>query len=642
MEHPDKPIPLKVMIIDQPIDDAIKTSNEFASEFGVAAKSGKQAGPGAGPNAEPPANEPSRPNTNPTEDKSTIKSMKGESKIIKGKKSGKDIQTIEMEGGGMVFGTQHRNTKMVDDIIDNIKSTIPQEKWKDIVFVGEGGVTNKDTGELVFNDEMDYAVPKFQEIGAGVDTFDGDELDVHKPDSKLYKKQIEKTGLNQSQVNAGNWASMIGQGEGTDTMKTTTFLDDSGKQFLNDAAKEAGFPEIKNWDEPTEQDIDTLYRLSFPEDNGDKETKINDIQVAFNEIRDENILEKTKELQAKGKIPITIAGEGHIDLVNNMMKNENVQYMNEENLQLADKLMLEMIYGFIAEASTTGNPKLAARSKKTGKLVYFSTPQSKKTAIANGTHEDPKAKKGAPTKVAGSDMDYRQTPDIKKNKITADPTVTKKATDTPPTKKERSETNNPHKKNGDEGETILDIKPEEIDSILEKYVNAGEATPDDMRELAPKYSNQDMADGYSDEDYYSKNKKRTTAVRKQPYKVNNKTRLELKNAGYPEKYIKFLERCINTQVKGKKPPVTELIAQGGAGQIQSQFGEVMAMAFMAIRDPQQRRQLADIMNAEIQKSVEEFGGGKQSPIATKDWVEASLTHAEAFDSAMDEKYGKGQ
>ena len=653
MEHPDKPIPLKVMIIDQPIDDAIKTSNEFASEFGVAAKSGKQAGPGAGPNAEPPANEPSRPNTNPTEDKSSIQSMKGESKTIKGKKSGKDIQTIEMEGGGMVYGTQHENTAMVDDIIDDIKSKIPQEKWKDIVFVGEGGATNND-GELEFNDEMDYAAPKFKELGAGIDSWDGDDLDVHKEESKLYKKQKEKTGLNDNQIKAGNWASMIGQGEGTDTMQPTKFLDDDGKQFLQDAAKEAGLPPIENWDNPTGEkpseengwkgtgDRGTLYRLSFPEDNGDKETKINDIQVAFNETRDENILEKTKELQSNGKIPITIAGEGHIDLVNGMMKNENSQYMNEENLQLADKLMLEMIYGFIAEASTTGNPKLAARSKKTGKLVYFNTPQSKKTAIANGTHEDPTAKKGAPTKVAGSDMDYRQTPDINKSKIAVTPKVTKKATDTPPTKKERSETNNPHKKNGDEGETILDIKPEEIDSILEKYVNAGEATPDDMRELTPKYSNQDMADGYSDEDYYSKNKKRTTAVRKQPYKVNNKTRLELKNAGFPEKYIKFLERCINTQVKGKKPPVTELIAQGGAGQIQSQFGEVMAMAFMSMRDPQQRRQLADIMNAEIQKSGVEFGGGKQSPIATKDWVEASLTHAEAFDSAMDEKYGKGQ
>jgi hypothetical protein len=339
--HPDSQIPMKVQVIDQDIKEAIPMCNKFAEEQGVAAKK-----------ADANKETPSDVKTEPAGDKSSIKSMKGESKTIKGKKSGKDIQTIEMEGGGMVFGTQHRNTKMVDDIIDNIKSTIPKEKWKDIVFVGEGGVTNKDTGELVFNDEMDYAVPKFQEIGAGVDTFDGDELDVHKPDSKLYKKQIEKTGLNQSQVNAGNWASMIGQGEGTDTMKTTTFLDDSGKQFLNDAAKEAEFPEIENWDEPTEQDIDTLYRLSFPEDNGDKETKINDIQVAFNEIRDENILEKTKELQAKGKIPITIAGEGHVDLVNNMMKNKNEQIqMKEELFPMIDSLIEGIITEFIKEAT---------------------------------------------------------------------------------------------------------------------------------------------------------------------------------------------------------------------------------------------------------------------------------------------------
>ncbi len=249
---------------------------------------------------------------------------------IKGKKSGKDIQTIEMNGGGQIYGTVHKNTKMVDDIIDDVKSKIPKERWKDIVFVGEGGATNK-KGKLVFNDEMDYAVPKFQEMGAGVDTFDGDELDVHKPDSKLYKKQIEKTGLNQSQVNAGNWASMIGQGEGTDTMKPTTFLDNNGKQFLQDAAKEAGFSEIENWDEPTDKDIDTLYRLSFPKDYGDKETKINDIQVAFNDARDEHLIEKNKELTAQGKIPITVAGEGHVELVKNMM-NKNTK-LNEFSLR---------------------------------------------------------------------------------------------------------------------------------------------------------------------------------------------------------------------------------------------------------------------------------------------------------------------
>jgi len=240
-------------------------------------------------------------------------------KKFKGESSGKDIQTIPMEGGGQIYGTVHRNRKMVDDIINHIKATIPEEKWKDIVFVGEGGSTN-DSGELVFHDEMKYAAPKFKQLGAGIDTFDGDELDVHDDQSKLYKRQMEKTGFNQSQVKAGNWASMIGQGEGTDTMSPNDYLDNEGKKFLQDEAVNAGFPPIENWDEPTDRDIDTLYRLSFPEDYGDKETKINDIQVAFNEIRDESIIEKTKQLQSQGKIPITIAGESHVDLVDKMMQ----------------------------------------------------------------------------------------------------------------------------------------------------------------------------------------------------------------------------------------------------------------------------------------------------------------------------------
>jgi len=213
---------------------------------------------------------------------------------------------------------------MVDDIIDHIKTTIPQEKWKDIVFVGEGGSTGNN-GEIVFHDEMKYAAPKFKELGASIDTWDGDELDVHNDQSKLYKRQMEKTGLNQSQVNAGNWASMIGQGEGTDTMSPNDYLDNLGKEFLQQSAKEAGFQPIENWNEPTDKDIDTLYRLSFPEDYGDKETKINDIQVAFNEIRDENIIDKNKELTAQGKIPIIVAGESHVELVKNMIsKTSNI------------------------------------------------------------------------------------------------------------------------------------------------------------------------------------------------------------------------------------------------------------------------------------------------------------------------------
>ena len=303
--HPDAPIPMKTTVLDMDIKDAIPMANKFAEDMGIAAKK-------ADANKEDVPSEPTQ--REPANDDPESKAQQ-----FKGKSSGENIQTMEMEGGGFVYGTKHGNTAMVDDILDDVKSKIPKERWKDVVFVGEGGATG-DSGELEFHDEMDYAAPKFKEMGAGVDTWDGDEMDVHNDQSKLYQKQKEKTGFNDSQVKAGNWASMIGQGEGTDTMSPNDYLDDEGKQFLQDAAKEAGFPPIENWDEPTEQDKDTLYRLSFPEDNGDKPTKINDIQVAFNDIRDENLIEKNKELTAQGKIPITIAGESHVELVDKMTR----------------------------------------------------------------------------------------------------------------------------------------------------------------------------------------------------------------------------------------------------------------------------------------------------------------------------------
>ena len=435
-KHPDSQIPMKVQVIDQDIKDAIPMCNKFAEEQGVAAKK-------ADANAETPKEQPKESaKLEPAND-----DPKSNAKKFKGETSGKEIQTIELEGGGQVFGTVHRNTKMVDDIINQVKNSIPKEKWKDIVFVGEGGATNNN-GELEFHDEMDYAAPKFKELGAGIDTFDGDELDVHEPNSKLYQKQLEKTGLNQSQVNAGNWASMIGQGEGTDTMQPSKFLDDEGKNFLQNAAKEAGFPPIENWDEPTEQDKDTLYRLSFPEDNGDKETKINDIQVAFNEIRDENLIEKSKELAAKGKIPITIAGEGHIDLVDKMMKPK--QEMKEELFPMIDSLIEGIIAEFIREA----NPKAKATPSKEhpgyyhrgggyyskqpdGEITHksdrgtFRALTAREKAEKNKTAAPPvKGKKPAPKKTVAQDKDLqarvgREKAALNKDKKTATATTPK-------------------------------------------------------------------------------------------------------------------------------------------------------------------------------------------------------------------------
>ena len=239
-----------------------------------------------------------------------------------GTKSNKEIQTTNLEGGGSVFGTQHGDNKMVDDIIDHVKSSVPQDRWKDVVFVGEGGYADEN-GQFEFGGEMDYASRKFQKIGAGVDSWDGDETNIFDNESPIYKYQEEQTGLSNEEVMAANWASMIGQGDSIEDMSPEDYLTDSGKSFLQQSAQEANLPLSDQWDSnPTDEDIDTLYRLSFAEDNNDVRTKVNDAQEAFNNFRDINLLRKTKELSAQGKIPIVLAGESHVGLVDNMMQNE--------------------------------------------------------------------------------------------------------------------------------------------------------------------------------------------------------------------------------------------------------------------------------------------------------------------------------
>jgi hypothetical protein len=115
---------------------------------------------------------------------------------------------------------------------------------------------------------------------------------------------------------------------------------------------------------------------------------------------------KFAEMVAKGLEEMEITPEMMEQMVDsyNEKKSENPQKeMTEENLQLAHELMLEMIYGFINEA-TTKSGKFAARSKESNKLVYFDTPEAQKDAVDAGTHTDPEAKTKTKEPVAGADL----------------------------------------------------------------------------------------------------------------------------------------------------------------------------------------------------------------------------------------------
>jgi hypothetical protein len=125
-------------------------------------------------------------------------------------------------------------------------------------------------------------------------------------------------------------------------------------------------------------------------------------------------MEKFAEMIAKGIEEMEITPEMMEKMVDSYNKKkesgeaDNVETpiepkMKEENIDLANELMLEMIYGFIDEAKTKSG-KFAARSKETGKLVYFDTPEAQKDAVKLGTHDEPETKKATNEPVAGADL----------------------------------------------------------------------------------------------------------------------------------------------------------------------------------------------------------------------------------------------
>lgn len=88
----------------------------------------------------------------------------------------------------------------------------------------------------------------------------------------------------------------------------------------------------------------------------------------------------------------------------------------------------------LKELVEAADPKLVARSKESGKLVYFNKPSHKAAAIKAGTHEDPNDKKGAQPKadVKPNDMfggDYAKDRGGEKPKEArkGNPTVNKEA-----------------------------------------------------------------------------------------------------------------------------------------------------------------------------------------------------------------------
>jgi hypothetical protein len=155
IKHPEAPIPLKVMIVDQDIDTAIQSANDFANEYGVATKSGQEAGPGSDANKETPASgmQPTKGKTDANKaglGKVTTKAVQNPKVVAKAIKN--NISKWSENEKKFFRGNQHKANSPVrrnigEAISNKVKSIVPSVK-KEMAHLGH---TFKHAGEGISN-----------------------------------------------------------------------------------------------------------------------------------------------------------------------------------------------------------------------------------------------------------------------------------------------------------------------------------------------------------------------------------------------------------------------------------------------------------------------------------------------------------
>ena len=214
-----------------------------------------------------------------------------------------EVRTMKMGPKAILYGVEHGNTQQAEEVVKHAASQFsPEEKT---VFVGEGGDANSKYPE---GSEQEYIYNKLKEYFTDLDndSWDGKDFDVTDPNSYVFSEIKQKTGLDAKIVNAGVYAAMVGQGQ--DPTEVMKLMSPEGKRFLMDFG-------VQDPTVPSDEDIQLMYDLSFPQDTGGKPQEVSKITDAYNEVRDKNLIRKVKQYASKGYQVIACAGDSHLDLI---------------------------------------------------------------------------------------------------------------------------------------------------------------------------------------------------------------------------------------------------------------------------------------------------------------------------------------
>lgn len=229
-----------------------------------------------------------------------------------------------------------------------------------------------------------------------------------------------------------------------------------------------------------------------------------------------------------GGIP-NLEKQSHINHLIDILRENGIS----DAAHLANKA--RVYFSYLTEA-TKPDPNLAARPIDGGKLVYFGSKEAKDDAIKAGTHADPtktttQSEPIQGKKLGGSDFQKDFEKDTNSNKKIINGKDKSLSTESP-------------------------LKTQEY-----------------QKELEP-----------NDDDFSVKNEKFANPIPPQPYKAPDSI---LNNPKFPKRYVKLLERFMNTQPIGNAKKISHYSDfPGGAGKLPAQAGELMTMMGVAMDDNQ--------------------------------------------------------
>jgi len=301
---------------------------------------------------------------------------------------------------------------------------------------------------------------------------------------------------------------------------------------------------------------------------------------------------KFAEIIADGLENMKISPEQMDAMIDSYNKKKEEDNMKKET-SVIDEIMLEIFN------EANNDPKLAARSKETGKIVYFKTKQSKDAAIKSGSHEDPKNKTSKPSKQepAGAAL-FKGDAEYQKRLAKEKPAKVE------PTKGSRII--------GGKDKTLSKVDTLKSKEFTQKQV------PDDVK--------------FSD-----KNKKFQVGPPPQPYKLPKEM---YAGAKVPPRHLKALERMMNTKFSNETAKWSHFSdLPGGAGQISAQAGELMTMIGTTLDDKQAEafyNSLIEHEQKQIQSNPDLKIEGKR--IVTKSWIQAAMNNRKAIRNRLAKEY----